>query len=88
MRNRIVLFSKQDCAPCTQVKAWLVSNSIRVLHIDPHDQPELARMLNVRSVPTTVVVQMDDDENRSVPLFRVVGFKPEELETLKQYQHE
>lgn len=71
---RIIKFEKNDCAPCEQVSQYLDSKGIQYETVNPFDEPELAVKFKVRTVPTVIVLDGDDVK------FRVIGFKPEELD--------
>jgi len=76
--TRIIKFEKSDCAPCAQVSAFLDNKGIRYESINPFDQPDLAAKLRVRTVPTVIVLN-DEQEHR-----RIIGFKPDELAAIVQ----
>jgi len=44
--------------------------------INPFNQPEVAMQFRVRSVPTVIVLEQDQE------MSRIIGFKPEELSAL------
>lgn len=71
---RIIKFEKNDCAPCAQVSSFLDKKGVSYETINPFDDPELAVKFKVRTVPTLIVL-----ENEEVK-FRVIGYKPDELE--------
>ena len=74
--TRIIKFEKNDCAPCDQVSNFLDSKGISYEKVNPFDKPELAIQFKVRTVPTVIV--LDDNQEQK----RIIGFKPEELSTL------
>ncbi len=71
---RIIKFEKNDCAPCAQVSAYLDNKGISYETVNPFDEPGLAVRFKIRTVPTLIV--LEDEEVK----FRVIGFKPEEIE--------
>lgn len=73
MTKRVIKFEKQNCSPCEQVSKWLDDRGIEYETINPYDTPELAAKYRVRSVPTVLLYEGDEEVGRSV------GFKPEEL---------
>lgn len=70
---RIIKFEKNDCAPCAQVSAFLDNKGIQYETINPFDEPDMAAKFKIRSVPTVLV--LDNDEVQQ----RIIGFKPDEL---------
>lgn len=73
---RIIKFEKDDCAPCAQVSEYLDNKGIRYETINPFDQPDLAAKFKIRSVPTVLVLENEEIQQR------IVGFKPEELASI------
>ncbi|MBD1420626.1 MULTISPECIES: glutaredoxin family protein [Sphingobacterium] len=73
---RIIKFEKNDCAPCAQVSAFLDNRGITYETINPFDQPDLAAKFKIRTVPTVLV--LDNEEVQQ----RIIGFKPEELASI------
>lgn len=73
---RIIKFEKNDCAPCAQVSAFLDNRGITYETINPFDQPDLAAKFKIRTVPTVLV--LNDDEVQQ----RIIGFKPDELASI------
>ena len=71
--TRIIKFEKNDCAPCAQVSAFLDNKGIQYETINPFDEPDMAAKFKIRSVPTVLV--LDNDEVQQ----RIIGFKPDEL---------
>lgn len=74
--KKIVKFEKEDCNPCKQVSEYFTTRNILFETINPFDNPELAMKYRIRSVPTTLLVE----ENQEV--MRVIGFQPNELNKL------
>ena len=74
--TRIIKFEKNDCAPCNQVSEFLDRRGISYEKVNPFDEPELAIQYKVRSVPTVIVLDQDQETKR------IIGFKPEELSAL------
>ncbi len=74
--KKIVKFEKENCNPCKQVSEFLDKKFVEYEKVNPFNNPELAVKHKIRSVPT--VILFEDDEE----LKRVIGFKPEELQNL------
>lgn len=74
--TRIIKFEKNDCAPCNQVSEFLDHRGISYEKVNPFDKPELAIQYKVRTVPTVIVLNQDQETQR------IIGFKPEELSAL------
>jgi len=74
--TRIIKFEKNDCAPCEQVSNFLDAKGINYEKVNPFDNPEMAVRFKVRTVPTVIVLNNDEEEKR------IIGFKPEELAAL------
>lgn len=74
--KKIVKFEKEDCNPCVMVTKFLEDNKIVFDVVNPFERPELAMRYKVRSVPTTIL--MDQEEE----LDRIVGYDLERLNTM------
>lgn len=74
--TRIIKFEKNDCAPCDQVSDFLDRKGISYEKVNPFDQPDLAIRFKVRTVPTVIVLENDEEQAR------IIGFKPEELSAI------
>lgn len=74
--RKIIKFEKTDCNPCVMVSQYLNSKATPFESINPFDYPELAVKYKVRSVPTTILIQEDEELKRSI------GYHPEELAEL------
>lgn len=74
--KRIIKFEKDDCSPCNMVSEYLDRKGVSYETINPFNEPELAMQFRVRSVPTVILLEQDQE------LSRVIGFKPEELSAL------
>ncbi len=74
--TRIIKFEKNDCAPCNQVSDYLDSKGISYETVNPFDTPEMAVRYKVRTVPTVIVLDQEEETKR------IIGFKPDELSTL------
>lgn len=74
--TRIIKFEKNDCAPCNQVSDFLDQKGINYEKVNPFDKPELAIQYKVRTVPTVIVLNQNEETQR------IIGFKPEELSAL------
>lgn len=73
---RIIKFEKDNCAPCNMVSEFLDNKGVDYEKVNPFENPELAVQYKVRSVPTVIVTQ----ENQEVK--RIIGFKPDELSSI------
>lgn len=74
--KRVIKFEKKDCAPCTMVSDFLDRKGVDYEKINAFDQPELAAKFRVRSLPTVIVLEQEEEVGRAI------GFKPEELTRL------
>ena len=72
----IVKFEKENCNPCKQVSEFLDKKFVEYEKVNPFDSPELAVKYKIRSVPTVILFEHDQE------LRRTVGFKPEELKEI------
>lgn len=71
--KRIIKFEKDDCSPCNMVSEYLDRKGVVYETINPFNQPELAMQFRVRSVPTVILLEKEQEVSR------VIGFKPDEL---------
>lgn len=76
MTNRIIVFSKSGCSPCSMVKNYLNDKEVDVEYIDAFEDPVLAGKFDIGSVPTTILLDGDTEVQRSI------GFKPPELDDI------
>lgn len=74
--KKIVKFEKEDCQPCVMVSEYFSTRNIAFEAINPFNQPEIAMKFRIRSVPTTLLLEEDQE------VMRVVGYQPQELSTL------
>ncbi|ALL08864.1 thioredoxin family protein [Pedobacter gandavensis] len=74
--KRIIKFEKEDCSPCNMVSEYLDRKGVVYETINPFNQPELAMQFRVRSVPTVILMEAEQE------MARVIGYKPEELAAL------
>ncbi len=74
--TRVIKFEKNDCAPCNQVSEFLDQRGISYETVNPFDKPELAIQYKVRTVPTVIVIEQEQEKQR------IIGFKPEELSAI------
>jgi protein involved in ribonucleotide reduction len=73
---RIIKFQTDSCATCATVAGALDSHGIPYRDINPFDHPAMAAQYRVRSVPTVVVIEGDQE------ILRMVGYKPEIIEQI------
>ena len=74
--RKILKFEKNDCNPCALVSDLLDKKGVQYEKVNPFNNPELAMKYKVRSVPTVILVEQDEE------IRRTVGFKPEELQEI------
>jgi len=74
--TRVIKFEKNDCAPCNQVSEFLDQRGIIYETVNPFDKPELAIQYKVRTVPTVIVIEQEQEKQR------IIGFKPDELSAI------
>ena len=74
--RKILKFEKNDCNPCALVSDLLDKSGVQYEKVNPFNNPELAMKYKVRSVPTVILVEQDQERRRTV------GFKPEELQEI------
>ncbi len=74
--RKILKFEKNDCNPCALVSDLLDKRGVQYEKVNPFNNPELAMKYKVRSVPTVILVEQDQE------IRRTVGFKPEELQEI------
>ena len=74
--KKILKFEKNDCNPCAMVSDILDKSGVQYEKVNPFNSPELAMKYKVRSVPTVILVDQDQE------IKRTVGFKPEELQEI------
>ena len=71
--RKIIKFEKNDCNPCAMVSDLLDKKGIEYERINPFDNPGIAVKYKIRSVPTVILFE----ENEEIK--RTIGFKPEEI---------
>lgn len=74
--KKVVKFEKQDCNPCVMVSNYLDTNGVTYQKVNPFDEPHMAMKYKVRTVPTVIVLEGDQE------VFRTIGFQPNELKEL------
>lgn len=74
--KKIVKFEKEDCTPCVMVSRFLENKNIAFEAVNPFNSPELAMKHKVRSVPTTILIDGNEE------LARIVGYDPEKLNAM------
>ncbi len=71
--KKLIKFEKNDCNPCAMVSELLEKNGISYERINAFDNPEMAMKFKVRTVPTVILVDGEEE------IKRTMGFKLEEL---------
>ena len=74
--KKLIKFEKDDCNPCAMVSEILDKKGVQYDKINPFNDPEMAMKYRVRSVPTVILVNGEEEVKRSI------GFNPEELEEI------
>ena len=71
--KKLIKFEKNDCNPCAMVSELLEKNGVSYERINAFDNPEMAMKFKVRTVPTVILVDGEEE------IKRTMGFKLEEL---------
>ena len=71
--KKLIKFEKNDCNPCAMVSELLEKNGVSYERINAFDNPEMAMKFRVRTVPTVILVDGEEE------IKRTMGFKIEEL---------
>lgn len=71
--KKLIKFEKNNCNPCAMVSELLEKNGISYERINAFDNPEMAMKFKVRTVPTVILVDGEEE------IKRTMGFKIEEL---------
>ena len=74
--KKLIKFEKEDCNPCVMVSDLLDKSGVEYEKVNPFNNPELAMKYKVRTVPTTILLDQDEE------IKRTIGFNPEELKEL------
>ncbi len=74
--KRVIKFEKENCVPCNMVSAYLDNKGVGYERVNPFENPDLAVQFKVRSVPTVIVTEGEEE------VVRIIGYKPEELSVL------
>ena len=74
--RKLIKFEKDDCNPCMMVSDLLDKSGVEYEKVNPFNNPELAMKYKVRTVPTTILVDQDEE------IKRTIGFNPEELKEI------
>lgn len=74
--KKLIKFEKADCNPCVMVSDLLDKSGVEYEKVNPFNNPELAMKYKVRTVPTTILLDQDEE------IKRTIGFNPEELKEL------
>lgn len=75
MTTKIKVFSAAWCAQCKILKAALNRAGVEYeeIDIDTEEGEKLATLSNIRTLPTTIIVNEQDD---SIEVKRIVGVQP------------
>ena len=71
--KKLLKCEKNDCNPCAMVSELLEKNGVSYERINAFDNPEMAMKFRVRTVPTVILVDGEEE------IKRTMGFKLEEL---------
>ena len=74
--KKIIKFEKDNCNPCAMVSDLLDKSGVTYEKINPFNNPEMAMKYKVRTVPTTILLESNQEVKRSV------GFNIEELKEI------
>lgn len=74
--KRLIKFEKDDCNPCAMVSDLLDKSGVEYEKINPFDNPEMAMKYKIRTVPTTILLESEQEVKRTT------GFNPEELKEI------
>ena len=74
--KRLIKFEKDDCNPCAMVSDLLYKSGVEYEKINPFDNPEMAMKYKIRTVPTTILLESEQEVKRTT------GFNPEELKEI------
>ena len=74
--RKLIKFEKADCNPCMMVSDLLDKSGVEYEKVNPFNNPELAMKYKIRTVPTTILVDQDEE------IRRTIGFNPEELKEI------
>jgi len=74
---KLVKFEKENCGACNRVQSFLDDKGIEAEKVNPFDNPEVAGEYDIGSVPTTILVDDNDEEVQ-----RTIGFNSSELEDI------
>lgn len=70
-----VLFKGVDCPPCKTLEAFLKENQVEYTSILATDNPKEAVRRKVRTVPTLLALEDDEEKHRFVGLARLSELK-------------
>lgn len=76
--TKIIKFEKPNCQPCVAVGEILDEMNLTYEAINPFDQPDLAAKYRIRTVPTVVVLNGDQEVKR------IVGVDSTQLKALAE----
>ncbi len=71
--KKLIKFEKNDCNPCNMVSEILDKKGVSYEKINPFDNPEMAIKFKVRTVPTVILLEKDEEVKRTI------GYNVEEL---------
>lgn len=84
--KKLIKIEASGCAPCIAVGNYL-ANELEVEHtvVNVADNPEVASYYELASVPTTLLIEVDnEDDLMGKELARSIKFNPEELDALAE----
>ena len=62
--RKLIKFEKADCNPCVMVSDLLDKSGVEYEKVNPFNNPELAMKYKVRTVPTTILLDQDEEIKR------------------------
>lgn len=75
MLNNIIKFEKNGCQPCQSLSKWLEENKVEHESKNIMQNMDLVRKYNIKSVPTVLVLNENQEE-----VERFIGFNVDQLQ--------